>query len=431
MWNKKFYASQRKEHLEQERVLNTYVDKGVVKMDPTPSSGSGSKLPVKLEVVKVEKKQVALADEVAQSANRIAQAAIVESGQGAIYDPKEDAPTDKGKEEEVPFEDTDQGRKEPWVPDESLVELENVYQWAPVDDMQTYKLRDDRDQLFFRHLEVDECVPDTLVSKIPNFKDILSYATKLENGPKYYESITKMVVNSKGANFPQLEVVNRRYIQQFLRAPTKGVAHERPCGMAECESLRLSSQLLEKHPQMRKEGLQRGFRCREFLLPNEYVKVRAEEKKGRSKGGDPSKHLSTYPQPCYLCHLALTNAMYLAMLNRRVRDYPPEESDVPDSTCIIHRFVVVVDLVGEYRMKDMLVGDNQPTGIIGPFPRYNVNNYAPYMDQLGRCGWREADKLVFRLPEQTTGRTEPQDTSSGSTPSDRTAHSARGTASLQ
>ena len=395
-----------------EEVLNSYVDKGVIKLGgPTGAGDASNKLPTNLNTVTVSRPPIALRDDLATSANRLSQAVIVESGQGAIFNHKESISPPKGKEEEEEEEEEDEVLVAMAPVPRAYVKLEDEYEGSKITGLQKYKLRDDRDQMHFKHLEVDDCVPDTLVSEIPHWKAVLSYAHTVEAGRKFYEAMSAMVVFTKDAVFPKLEVINRRYIQQFLRAPTTDCAWERPCAIENCESLQLSARLLEKYPHMRKQGLVRGFRCRELLLPNQYVKIRQELKK--KGGGKPQKHLTTYPQPCYLCHLRIVNDAYWTLLNRRKqRDKDTGEQRVADAMVILHRFVVVVDMVGEYRMKDMLVGDSEPMGIIGPYPRYNVNNYTPYMDQRGRCAWREADKLVFRLPEQQPDQIDPLDTNS-------------------
>ena len=261
----------------------------------------------------------------------------------------------------------------------------------PIESLQAYKLRDDRDDLYFQHLTSDPCVPDSKISCMPRYTEILKYVETLKDAPPYYDQITQMVINTDGAYFPQLAVINRNYIRNFLRAPSKTDKTERPCGNEHCESLRLSSMLLEKYPKLRTFGLQKGFKCRELILPDTYVKVLASKDR---------KHLPLMPGLCYLCHLQMTNKAYWLRKSKYGQNTSTEET----SAMIIHRFVVPVNIVGEYKIENMLTGDTEPMGIIGPFPHYNVNHYIPYVNRDGLCAWKEDDSLVFQLPEQQQQR---------------------------
>lgn len=416
------------------RVLNSFADKGEVDLTKK------EKFPDTLDdVVVASDKTVALDDDIAQYVNRVSQVSIVESGQANIL---QDLPSLKGKKEKEPSEREDaldidflleehpaELELERVQPDRSLVELKDTFTddmvVSEIHTLEGYQLRDDRDMLYFKHLYEDDGVPDDRISKMPHYQDILKYAQTLADAPNWYNQLAQMVVNNEGTSFPTLEVINRQYIQQFLRAPTANDPFERPCGSENCESLRLSSRLLEKYPHMRKQGLERGFRCRELLLPDLYIRVLDAKKQPDGKRL-AQRILPRMPQHCFLCHLHLTNRAYWLRLNKNHhRDQLPQgqESSAAasrDATMIIHRFVVPINVSGEYNLHDMLLGDNEPLGIIGPFPRYNVNNYTPYMDSSGRCAWKEDDKLVFRRPEQQLQRITPQETSITSTRSGHT-----------
>ena len=371
-------------------VLNSYVDKGSVSFSATQSAD----FPNILSDVEAPERIIALDDDLAQCVNRVNHTSIVDSGQSEVLKHvqtlEDDAPRDDAPREEMAR----------IVPDDSYVEYKTTLEDTPINTLQNYQLADDRDLMYFRQLHTDACVPDAVVSQMPQYKDILRYAQTLDGAENYYERITQMVVNTEGASFPQLEVINRRYIADFLRAPTHNDPTERPCGSEKCESLRLSASLLEKYPHMRKQGLEAGFRCRELILPNMYIKLLAEKK---AKGaGVAAKYMDKIHQVCFLCHLHLTNRAYWLKLSKnhdREREgETPEE--LKEATMIIHRFVVPINIAGEYSLENMLVGDSEPMGIIGPFPRYNVNNYTPFQDSNGRCAWKESDKLVFQHPEQ-------------------------------
>jgi hypothetical protein len=118
-----------------------------------------------------------------------------------------------------------------------------------------------------------------------------------------------------------------------------------------------------------------SFRCRALLLPNQLA-------------------LNDRVGMCYLCHLYTTNVRYI-----EARDQP--DANLLPSYCI-HAFNVQVNIVGEYRLDRMLPGImNTFTGIWGPFPIYNVQNYQAVPngpgDNLKR--WVESDTMVFRLSQ--------------------------------
>jgi hypothetical protein len=94
---------------------------------------------------------------------------------------------------------------------------------------------------------------------------------------------------------------------------------------------------------------------------------------------------------CYLCHLACTNRYY-----HEARD----KTNATDPF-VIHRFMVVVNQIGEYKLSMMLPGEAiKFQGLFGPFPIYNEQNYRVVVDpNTGKRRWVESDALVFRLPQ--------------------------------
>ena len=380
--------------------VSSYGDKGTVDINST------KKYTDDLSSVRLSAKRAHTNsdnDELHQSVNRVSIVSLLKTKQYDVVN----AITKKEKEEEedIPVDDEDDNGEVDSimcsldtvaiVPELDVVNMAEDVDEIPIMDIESYNLKDDRDQLYFTHLSSDPCIPETSISSMPRYTEILRYVETLDGAPSFYDQVTQMVVNTDGASFPQLEVINRTYIQQFLRAPNKLDKSERPCGSPQCESLRLSSLLLEKFPKMRGFGLQKGFKCRELILPDTYVKVL------RDKDQNPKKHLTMMPNPCFLCHLHYTNRAYWLRKSKR-----SETSTKDAATMIIHRFVVPVNIPGEYKIENMLIGDDEPMGIIGPFPHYNVNNYIPYLNSDGICAWKEDDNLVFWQPEQQQQRIE-------------------------
>jgi len=212
----------------------------------------------------------------------------------------------------------------------------------PVKTFQDYAL--DEDVVFIKRLEETGKLADSYIRELPSMKEVLSYISKLSIQPLWYKTCQDSIINSKTLKFPNIPVLTRAYIRDFLRTPLKG---ETPCNNPACESMRLGN-----------------FRIRALTIEG-----------------------STW---CFLCHLFLTNKLYFESLNRK-----KDNSRVYQ----IHWFMVQVNIEGEYRLDKTLMGDNDVRGIFGPFPLYNCYNYAPCDLKNGCKGWIESDCMVFRLSQ--------------------------------
>lgn len=204
-----------------------------------------------------------------------------------------------------------------------------------------------------------------ILQELPTQKDLYDYLEMLQKTaqPAWYRH-SKLQLETTGYNIPVLPVLCRRYIAEFLRECDPRAEWERPCCNAECES--------------QKRG---GFRCRELLMPAEYARVlETDDIEERVRVLPPMVNL------CYLCHLFFTNFYYWQRLFH---------GSTEDNITVIHSFSVCFDVPGEYAMRYLLMGDDKPCGIFGPFPLYNINNYQAHVDARGINYWVEADKLVF------------------------------------
>lgn len=224
----------------------------------------------------------------------------------------------------------------------------------PIESLQDYALdaKGQQDVVFVRKLE--EQGKNATVRNLPPMTEVLSYIAKLEKQPPWFLKSQESIVNSNALKFPEIDVLSRTYIADFMREPHN--ASEPLCSNPTCESERLG-----------------GFRIRALVTPNQ--------------------QLNNW---CYLCHLFFTNRLYFESLNRK------HDNQVYQ----IHHFAVRVDEPGEYRLDMTLMGEQNVQGIFGPFPLYNCHNYTPTHD--GRCrGWIESDVMVFRLsqtmPSNPTG----------------------------
>lgn len=212
----------------------------------------------------------------------------------------------------------------------------------PIKTFQDYSLNEDI--VFIRRLEETGKLADAYIRELPSMKDVLSYIAKLPSQPPWYKTSQDSIINSKNLKFPNIPVLTREYIKDFLRTPLK---NEIPCSNPACESMRLGN-----------------FRIRALTVDG-----------------------STW---CFLCHLHYTNKLYLESLNRK-----KDNSRVFQ----IHHFMVQVNIEGEYRLDKTLNGDNDVRGLFGPFPLYNCYNYVTCTFKNGCKGWLESDVMVFRLSQ--------------------------------
>jgi len=212
------------------------------------------------------------------------------------------------------------------------------------------------DKIFIHRLEKNSILADPNVSLLPPMVDVLSYVSKMEESsrPPWFIATQNAIIEDD-KRYPKLDVLTRAYIEPFLVQcdTNKG---QRPCAQQQCQS-----------------ELMGGFRCRELLLPNQL--------------NTPTS--TRMPGMCYLCHLACTNALFWESLNNKDAENKEMYS--------IHHFIVQVDIEGEYRLDKTLMGrDTTFSGLFGPFPVFNVNNYKKVqMNNSMLYTWRESDSMVF------------------------------------
>ena len=231
--------------------------------------------------------------------------------------------------------------------------------------LEEYKLSNE-DQIFIHRLKNNSMLADPSIGPLPPMVDVLSYVSKLEASvrpPWFATSLNTIVTNGK--KYPKLDVLTRAYIAPFLVQCSKD---QRPCGQPVCQSEQMG-----------------GFRCRELILPDQLA-----------------SSVVQIQGMCYLCHLAHTNTLFWnALSNSKTID----EREVFS----IHRFIVQVNVEGEYRLdKTLMMSDKKPSyvGLFGPFPVFNVNNYKKVqLNNSTLYAWRESDTMVFhQSPDQTESK---------------------------
>jgi hypothetical protein len=295
--------------------------------------------------------------------------------------------------------------KEKHLPQNSRVKRPQLAEPLPVENLESVRVVNDTQAQFHNLLKQANRSCDRHIATIPPRNQIMAYIARHKERPPWYQSLKCMVAQGENIDFPELEVVTRQYIKQFLRAPVPGRVVERECinydydptegtlGMR-CESHRLSAERL---------GPDKAFKSREFLLPSVWAKVmnavHFNKTVRRTEKVNPEDWLPTPHEMCYLCHLRLTSVRYFALLSgHKEREDAEREQYGTDSdvSMILHKFMVPVDIPGEYDLRYTLMGDAQPLGIVGPYPVYNTTNYHCITTEFNMPGWSESDKVVFR-----------------------------------
>lgn len=239
--------------------------------------------------------------------------------------------------EPVPKKAKNKAPKKPKAPPAS-------YQISTIQDY-SMDIHKQRDHMFMKRLQETGRIADANVRKLPAMVDVLNFISKIPNQPLWFKASQHAIVNAKTLKFPDMDVLTRAFIREYMRVPLD--KEEQACQNQTCES-----------------EVRHGFRLRVLGIKNNYW--------------------------CFLCHLFHTNRLFLESLNRK---------QDTDRVYQIHFFMVQVEIPGEYRLDQTLIGDKDVRGLFGPFPIYNVNNYHPVTFPNGCKGLEESDKMVFRLPQ--------------------------------
>ena len=110
----------------------------------------------------------------------------------------------------------------------------------PLNSLQDYSLdaKGQQDVVFARRLE--EAGKSATVKNLPPLTEVLSYIAKLDKQPPWFLKSQESIVNSNALTYPELDVLTRDYIRDFLREPLD--PSETVCNRPNCESERLGKQ---------------------------------------------------------------------------------------------------------------------------------------------------------------------------------------------
>lgn len=278
-----------------------------------------------------------------------------------------------------------------------------------VEEIEQHNYRDNQMALFaYRGGSVNN-----VINKPPQI-DVLAYCARYRNEMPWYVAMQSYIASAADAyNYPDVPVMSRALLCDFLRAPSPANKGERPC-------INLDREPFEGEQRMRCEahrltsissGGNGAFRLRELILGDTLTRVN----EAIAKKQDFSHILDTVPDMCYLCHLwtYLKNATHQ-------RDKKAEGKVV-----IINRFMVIIDEPGEYDRNKMLMSEKVKAGLWGPVPLYNRNNYIVHAKEQRI---EESANLLFRLTRAPLPHTDAskQKASNPSTPINATPSKASG-----
>jgi hypothetical protein len=253
--------------------------------------------------------------------------------------------------------------------------------------LEQHNNRDAQAELFEQSLRAMGRAPSDMVIQTPPATQVLAYCARFRDEMPWFATMQAVVAASPTLQYPDVPVFCRAVLLEFLREPHPRSEEERPCFNLDRDPMPHERRFrcVAHHLSESRLGPGKGFRLREMRF-------------------GPAR--STVPEMCYLCHLWFA-----------LRDSTAQRESLAarDSVLIINRFMVMVDVVGEYDRTKMLACDKVNAGLWGPIPLYNENNYivADNVRGSGLRGFHESDNLVFRLPRVSPSRTQ----ATGCTPS--------------
>jgi len=257
--------------------------------------------------------------------------------------------------------------------------------------LEQHNNRDAQAELFEQSLRAMGRAPNDVVIQTPPATEVLAYCARFRDEMPWFATMQAVVAASPTLQYPDVPVFCRAVLLEYLREAHPRSEEERPCFN------------LDRDPMPH----ERRFRCVAHAL--------SESRLGPGKGFRLREMLfgptrSAVPEMCYLCHL------WFAMRDSTAQR---ESLAARESVLIINRFMVMVDVVGEYDRTKMLACDKVNAGLWGPIPLYNENNYivADNVRGSGLRGFHESDNLLFRLTRVSPSRTQQQPVAAACTPS--------------
>lgn len=263
----------------------------------------------------------------------------------------------------------------------------------PIESLEDHNRRDNQHSLFALNAErTTRSTQDYVVKEPPiSSSSVLAYCAKYKNTDVFpwFSTMQNFVASDERYTYPDVPSMARVRLRQYMREPDPNKPWERPCINLDRDPTEHGMQArCVAHIMSDKATNGKGFRLRELHVDETetLIQVQLDNKK------DPMQCLQKIPEMCVLCHLWFGLRDAIAQ-----RDHIENTGDT--NVVIINRFMVHVDVIGEYDRNKMLTGDSASIGIWGPFPLFNMDNYIynPRMTDSGLRGFDESDNLLFRL----------------------------------
>jgi len=346
------------------------------------------------------------------------------------------AAPDAEEEEEDPVVSPQSRNNAQHHPKRVPVATEGILMGLPVESLEDYRHSDDQMELYTHAVTRMGRATEDMILAMPPVNEVLSFCRQFQNKEcLWFYSINNLISDADTClDYPDVCVLSRKYLETFMREPDPRQPYERPCinldraplpgeGKIQCVGHALSEKLL---------GPGKGYRLRELILRDQMTQVNAalaHNEAVRANGGhgtllQPRDWLDPIPELCVMCHIYFTNMDYIRQKDKEVeRERKVQQKaalyeqggedlnldmDVDSGTgantsiVIANKFMVIPNRAGEYPLSMTLTGDKAPTGVWGPFPVWNNQNYVPVkISGTELRGFKETDNLVFREPQQS------------------------------
>ncbi len=277
-----------------------------------------------------------------------------------------------------------------------------------IETLEQHSSRSDQAELFRLTLaRQDRDISNIIVNQPDDACKVLQYCAKYKPKFPWFAQLQSHLVAEGGQyDHPDVPVMSRKVIQEFLREAKTHHDYERPCANLDRDPQVGDSYLrCVAHELSEKQlGPGNGFRLRELLLGGTETTIRNALANKMPPQRVQAELLPKAPGVCYLCHLWMALCLSIDQRDkldeRARRDMPNVDTAADDDDVqIINEFMVIVDVEGEYDGNYMLTSDKIGAGIWGCFPLYNEDNYIvpkPTSRAIPRH-IIEKDGLVFRL----------------------------------
>jgi len=272
------------------------------------------------------------------------------------------------------------------------VHVEQTTGTAPeVLTMPDYEFKEDPVALFGEHLKTAGRVAEEMIATIPEPKQQMALAEKLESKdqPIYFKDAIAEHSIENGLEIPVLEEVSPEYIATFLEGAKN--PWERECKppfdsktkrLKTCESVAMG-----------------GPPLKEFLLPSQKGDLMSSpyfDKMSQEK----TLVLPEQTRSCWLCSQALTTFLHGMYMSDNASDDDDDDDDDNNNNnrselhdnVIIHDYRMPVNSPGMYDGNLMLPSFKKWVGIAGPVIGHNRRHYA--LEDGDH--WVQLDKMFFQ-----------------------------------